>query len=231
MKIANKGAIACSVIAMAFGLVSVAFGQSNSSSDSSGGVSLLTLIETVSKKTDKHFIVDPRVSGNAHLVGIDPSKITYAELLSVLQVHGYAASESNGLVRVTPDTQARTMPTPLIGANDKRPDAEVVTRVVRVKSMPATYLVPILRSLLPQSAHLAALSCTNELIIVDTFANAKRIESIVASMDKGDALRCRKCEIREPRRLRRLRRNRPRPLRRRHPPQPHVDVSTLMERR
>ncbi len=71
---------------------------------------------------------------------------------------------------------ARTMPTPLIGENDKHPDAEMVSRIVRVKSVPAAYLVPILRSLLPQSAHLAAVQCTNELIIVDTFANVRRVE-------------------------------------------------------
>jgi general secretion pathway protein D len=193
MKIANKAGIACLAIALA----SVAFGQSQPSM-ATGGVPLLTLIETVSKKSDKHFIVDPRVSGDAHLVGIDPSKITYAELLTVLQVHGYTASESNGIVRVAPDTMARTMPTPLIGANDKRPDAEMVSRILRVRSVPATNLVPILRSLLPQSAHLAALQCTNELIIVDTFANVRRIENIVASMDKGSALELPKCTIREP---------------------------------
>ena len=194
MKIAKQAAIACVAVALA----GIAFAQSESASSAGGGVPILQLIETVSKKSGKHFIVDPRVTGNATLIGIDPSKITYAELLSVLQVSGFAASETGDLVRITPDTMARTMPTPLIGANDKRPDAEMVTRVLRVKSVPAAYMVPILRSLLPQSAHLAAQSCTNELIIVDTFANVRRIEAIVASMDKGDAIELPKCAIREP---------------------------------
>ena len=192
MNTANKAGIACVAIALA----SVAFGQASSAqseSASEGGVPILTLLENVSKKSGKHFIVDPRVTGNAHLVGIDPSKITYVELLSVLQVHGYSAFESNGLVRVTPDNMARTSPTPLIGDSEKRPDAEMVSRILRVKSVPAAYLVPIMRSLLPQNAHLAAFQCTNELLIVDTYSNVKRIAAIVAELDKGPPLAQEKC--------------------------------------
>ncbi len=59
----------------------------------------MQLIEAVSKKTGKSFILDPRVAGNAVLVGIDPSKVTYPELLTILQVNGYAAVETGGMVR------------------------------------------------------------------------------------------------------------------------------------
>jgi len=76
--------------------------------------------------------------------------------------------------------------------------AEYVTRLIRVRSIPATQLVPILRSLLPQNAHLAAVSCTNELIIVDTYANVRRIESVVAAMDKGEPMPLEKCAPRTP---------------------------------
>ncbi len=62
-----------------------------------------------------------------------------------------------------------------------------------MKSIPSAQIVPILRSLLPQSAHLAAMSCTNELLIVDTYANVRRIEGIVAAMDKGEPLALPKC--------------------------------------
>ena len=159
---------------------------------------IIQLIETVSKKTSKSFIVDPRVTGNATLVGIDPAKITYPELLTVLQVHGYAAIEIGGLTRIVPDSVSRQSATPLISGNDKRAEAEHVTRVIQVKSVPAAQLVPILRSLLPQSAHLAAFACTNELIIVDSYANVKRIESVVAAMDKGQPLALEKCTTRFP---------------------------------
>jgi general secretion pathway protein D len=200
MKISRKAWIACAALAVPVALVltlpDTAFAQS--SSGSTAGTPLVQLIESVSKKTGKNFILDPRVAGNAVLVGIDPSKVTYPELLTILQVNGYAAVESGGLVRVIPDSIGRAAPSPIIDGNDKRPDAEIVTRVMRVKSVPAAQIVPILRSLLPQSAHLAAVQCTNELLIVDTYANVRRIEGIVAAMDKGDALPLPKCTLPTP---------------------------------
>ena len=201
MKNSHKAWIACFAFSLTLATAvmapaGIAFAQSESASSLPGanGVPLIQLIDTVAKKSGKSFIVDPRVQGNAVMAGIDPSKITYPELLLVLQVHGFIAVESGGLIRVVPDASARTSPSPVIGNNDKMPDASMVTRVLRVKSVPATQFVPILRPLLPQSAHIVAFPCTNELLIVDTFANVRRIETIVASMDKGKELPLRDCQ-------------------------------------
>jgi general secretion pathway protein D len=196
MKNLRAACIAGAVFALVLTLPDMAIAQSSSSP--AAGTPLVQLIETVSKKSGKSFIVDPRVAGNAVLVGIDPAKITYPELLTILQVNGYAAVESGGLVRVIPESIGRSAPSPIIDGNDKRPDAEIVTRVIRVKSIPSAQIVPILRSLLPQSAHLAAFSCTNELLIVDTYANVRRIEGIVATMDKGEPLTLPKCTVQAP---------------------------------
>ena len=197
MKIPRTAWIACAALATPIALVltvpGAAIAQSSSGPASTAGVPLTQLIESVAKRTNKNFIVDPRVAGNAVLIGMDPSKVTYPELLTILQVHGYAAVEGEGLVRIVPDAIVRSEPSPVIGANDKHPEAEVVTRVLKVKSIPAAQLVPILRALLPVSAHLAAFSCTNEMLIVDTYANVRRIENIIGTMDKGDTLALPKC--------------------------------------
>jgi general secretion pathway protein D len=200
MNSSRKAWIACAALAVPFALVLAGPGAAiaQSSSSTSPGVPLTQLIDSVAKKSGKNFILDPRVAGNAVLIGIDPSKVTYPELLTILQVNGFAAVEAGGLVRVIPDSTSRTAPSPIIDGNDKHPDAEIVTRVLRVKSTPAAQLVPILRALLPQSAHLAAIQCTNELLIVDSYANVRRIEGIVAAMDKGDALTLPKCTLPAP---------------------------------
>ena len=199
MKIPRTAWIACAALATPIALVltvpGAAIAQSSSGPASTAGVPLTQLIESVAKRTNKNFIVDPRVAGNAVLIGMDPSKVTYPELLTILQVHGYAAVEGEGLVRIVPDSIVRAEPSPVIGANDKHPEAEVVTRVLKVKSIPAAQLVPILRALLPVSAHLAAFSCTNEMLIVDTYANVRRIENIIGTMDKGDTLALPKCTV------------------------------------
>jgi general secretion pathway protein D len=201
MKISRKAWIAAAALAAPLALTitfpDAATAQSASSS-TGAGTPLVQLIETVSKKTGKNFILDPRVAGNAMLIGIDPSKVTYPDLLTILQVNGYAAVKSGGLVRVIPDSLGRSAPSPLIDGNDKRPDAEIVTRVLHVKSLSSPQLVPILRALLPQSGHLAAFPCTNELVIVDTYANVRRLEGIVAAMDKGDPLTPPKCSAPPP---------------------------------
>jgi general secretion pathway protein D len=198
----TQGAMAAAVAGALLSLATMsgaAFAQSSDSSvRNEGGIPLLTLIETVSKQTGKNFVVDPRVTGNATLVGIDAAKITYPQLLTVLQVHGFAAVEIGAITRIVPDSGARTLATPIVSGNDKRADTEVVTRVIRVKSIPAAQLVPILRPLLPQNAHLAAFPCTNELVLVDSYANIRRVESVIASMDKGDPLALEKCAHRVP---------------------------------
>lgn len=198
MKVYRKAWMAPAALAVALVLTLPDIAVAQSSSSSTAGTPLMQLIETVSKKTGKSFVLDPRVTGNAVFTGIDPAKVTYPELLTILQINGFATIESGGLVRVVPDSISRSMPSPLIDGNDKHPDAEIVTRVFRVKSVPATQLVPILRSLLPQSAHLAAYPCTNELLIVDTYANVRRIEGIVSTMDKGDAVTLPKCTMTPP---------------------------------
>jgi general secretion pathway protein D len=163
--------------------------------ESSRGTPIAQLIETVSKKTGKAFIVDPRVNANVVLIGMNPANITYAEFLSVLQVYSFAAIESGNVVLILPDNLARLSAVPLITGTEKRPGAEHVTRVIHVKSTPAALLVPILRSLIPQNAHLAALACTNQLLMVDTHANVRRIEAIVAAMDTGDPIAPAKCTV------------------------------------
>ena len=95
--------------------------------------------------------------------------------------------------QVMPDAMVRTMPVPLVSGLEKLPDAEVVTRIIHVRSMPAAQLVPLLRPLIPQSGHLAAVGCTNDLILVDRFGNVKRIEAIIKALETPETYKAEKC--------------------------------------
>jgi general secretion pathway protein D len=78
-----------------------------------------------------------------------------------------------------PDAFARQLPTRLLQRDDRSvPDDEWVTRVIAVPGGNATQLVPILRPMLPQAAHLAA-SADGKLIVVDTYANVRRLTELV----------------------------------------------------
>jgi general secretion pathway protein D len=159
-----------------------------------GGVPVVNLIEAVAKRTGKTFIVDPRVQGEAVLIGGDPAKLDYAELLSVLQVHGFAVIARGDVVRVIPDATVRQQPVAIVTGKEAHPDAEYVTKTLTVKNVPAAQLVPILRPLLPQVGHLVAFPCTNMLMIVDTFGNVQRIEKLVQSLDVGGPYTPPKCD-------------------------------------
>jgi general secretion pathway protein D len=54
-----------------------------------------------------------------------------------------------------------------------------------VKNISAPQLVPILRPLVPQQGALSALPQSNSLVIVDRFANLRRIEGLIRTLDSA----------------------------------------------
>lgn len=172
--------------------------SASSSASQENAIPVLHLISNLAKRTGKKFVVDPRVRSDVILIEANPATLSYADFLAVMQVHGFAAVESGGIVRVVPESAARHLPTPIVSGTEMRPDAEYITRIIPVKSMPAAMLVPVLRPLVPQQGHLVAVACSNVLILADTFGNARRIESLVQSLDTGEAYKREKCVLREP---------------------------------
>ena len=141
------------------------------------------IVAAVAKKTGKKFMLDPRVHTNVVLVGLDPSEVTYPELLTVLEIYGFAAVDEAGVVQIVPDAGIRYQAIPIITSKDTRPASEYVTQLIPLKYISAAQLVPILRPMIPQQGHLAAMVSANSLIIVDRFANVRRIEALVRSLD------------------------------------------------
>jgi type II secretory pathway component GspD/PulD (secretin) len=146
-------------------------------------VPIQRLISTVAKKTGKRFVLDPRVHADVVLLGQEPSEITYPQLLTVLEIYGYIAVDDGNYVRILPDASARQEPIPTITSKDTRPASECVTQIISLKYASAPQLVPILRPMLPQYAHLVAVFGGNSLLIVDRFANLRRIEALVRALD------------------------------------------------
>ena len=157
--------------------------ESKATHQAENGTPIARLIAAIARKTGKKFIVDPRVSANIILAGEEPSEITYPQFLTVLEVYGFIAVDDGGLVRILPDANMRQEPIPVITSKDTRAASECVTQIVTLKYVPAAQLVPILRPMLPQYAHLAALPLSNSLIIADRFANVRRIEALARLLD------------------------------------------------
>jgi general secretion pathway protein D len=159
----------------------------NSAPSMAGSVPIERLLAAVAKRTGKKFIVDPRVRADVTMVGAEPTSIDYPTLLLVLRIYGFAAVEQGGYVEVIPDANVRHQPLPVVSGKESYADGEYVSKVILLKNIPAAHLVPTLRPLLPQVAHLVALPCKNALVVVDVFASVKRIEQIARALDVGEA--------------------------------------------
>lgn len=158
----------------------------SSSTYSYSSIDINELIAKVAKRSGKQFIVDPRVRQDIPLVGLDVNSIDYAKLLAILNVNMFGTYESNGVVRVVPDANARQLPIPVtteIPASAL--DDEYVTVMFTAKNMCVTHAVPVLRPLMPQAAHMAADAQTNTMIISDHVANARKIVDMMERLDKA----------------------------------------------
>jgi len=175
--------VAASWLTVAASAASAESPPSASPPPADSSVPLERLIASVAKKTGKTFVVDPRVHADVVIIGRAPAEVSYAELLGVLDVYGFAGVEDSGFVRVIPDSAIKVQAVPTISPKDTRPASEYVSQIVTVKNVPAAQLVPILRPMIPQYGSMVAFPATNSLIIVDRFANLRRVEGLIRALD------------------------------------------------
>jgi general secretion pathway protein D len=144
-----------------------------------------TLIATVSEVTGKNFIVDPRVKAKVTVISASPmtSAQLYQTFLAVLEVQGFVAIPAGAAIKIMPDTNARSEAGVPVGDGSKLPEDAVVTHVYSLQNVSATQLVPILRPLMPQWAHLAAYPSSNLLVLADRAGNIQRLDKLIRQMD------------------------------------------------
>ena len=136
----------------------------------------------VAKITNKTIVLDPRIKGMVTVVSNQDlsNEETYAVFLSVLRVHGYAAIENNGVVKVMPESGGRQ------DFSSGRPDLDsLTTEVIRLNQANAKNLTPLLKPLINKQGHIAAYEATNTLIIADYVGNLVRIKRLLAELDKN----------------------------------------------
>ena len=111
----------------------------------------------------------------------------YEAFLSILQVYGFMAVPAGDVVKILPDANARQMPGIDLPDHVSATSDEIVTQVIDVKNVNAAQLVPILRPMVPQYAHLVAYPASNILIISDRASNVNRMIRIIRRIDQvGD---------------------------------------------
>ena len=144
-------------------------------------------IKFVADVTGTTMVVDPNVKGKVRVISSKP--VTQAELydlfLSILDVQGYTAVRSGQVIRIIPSKDARSAPVPLMEDRDRTDNDEYVTQVIRLDNISAAKLIPVLRPLVPQQAHMAAYAPSNAIILSDIRSNIGRIVDIIERMDRS----------------------------------------------
>jgi len=147
------------------------------------------LIKFVAEVTDTTIIVDPQVKGKVKVVSSKPIKTTelYSLFLSILEVHGYTAVRSGDVIRIIENKDARSKPVPVTDPDDasNATSDEYVTQVIRLENISAAKLIPVLRPLVPQQAHMAAYTPSNAIVISDIASNIARINALISQMDQS----------------------------------------------
>ena len=142
------------------------------------------LVSEVAEVTGKSFVVDPRVKGTITVISskaLSASEL-YELFLGVLSVNSFAAVPSGNTIKIVPDVNAKQFGVP-VDVNLSSKGEALVTRVIRLENTSAVDMVPILRPMMPQFAHLAAVAGANALVLSDHANNIEALTQIVAQLD------------------------------------------------
>lgn len=149
------------------------------------------LVSEVAEVTGKNFVVDPRVKGTITVISSKPLSADelYELFLGVLSVNGFAAVPGGSAIKIVPDVTAKQFGVP-VDVNLSRKGEGLVTRVIRLENTNAVDMVPILRPMMPQFAHLAAVAGANALVLSDHANNIESLTQIIAQLDgsEGDEI-------------------------------------------
>ena len=150
-----------------------------------------SVINEVSKETGKTFIVDPKVQGKLSIVSTKPlnSNEVYHVFLSSLNILGYAVvpTGTKNVYKIMPTGLGAQQGLPVATQYHPGSGDQLVVRVIPIKNVSATKLVPALRPMLPATASISAYEPTNTLIILGTANNINQMLGVIHNLDKADS--------------------------------------------
>lgn len=143
-----------------------------------------SVVKTIGGHTGKTFIIDPRVTGTMNIISQTAvsKEIAYQILLSALRVHGYAAIEERGVVRIVPEGDAKTAGV-VVDRGTQISGDRIITQVFTLQNESAAQLAQVLRPLVAPNNFIGAYPGSNVLVIADYASNVNRIAKIISSID------------------------------------------------
>lgn len=144
-------------------------------------------VAQVAAITGKTFVIDPRLKGSVTVISDSPMNKdgVYALFLSVLRLHNFTAVPSGDVVRIQQNATGKQTPGTRGDLGSVAPE-ELMTRVIAAQNVDSAELVKILRPLIPQYGHIAAVAQPNVVIISDHADNIIRLKKLIEQIDVSD---------------------------------------------
>jgi general secretion pathway protein D len=149
-------------------------------------------INEVATITDQNFVLDPRINGNVTVISnraLSRDEI-YELFLSVMQVNGIAAIDSGTTTKLVPDNVAKQSGI-AVDLRGETVGEALTTRVIYLTNTQAAEILGVIRPLMPQSAHAAAVTGLNALVLSDRADSLNQLTALIRDLDSNvnDSLR------------------------------------------
>ncbi len=145
-----------------------------------------TVIKAISELSGKNFVIDPRVKGTVNIVSDKPiSKVeSYKVLEAALRMQGFATVEADGVIKVLPETDAKTYGMRTDDNSKNQQGDQVVTKIFIIQHGSATQLSNALRPLIAPNNSISVYPNSNALIVTDYSSNLQRINKIINKLSQ-----------------------------------------------
>ncbi|WP_298910534.1 type II secretion system secretin GspD [uncultured Psychrobacter sp.] len=143
-------------------------------------------INEVATITDQNFVLDPRINGNVTVISnkaLSRDEI-YQLFLSVMQVNGIAAIDSGTTIKLVPDNVAKQSGVAVDLQGNSVGEA-LATRVIYLTNTQAAEVLGVIRPLMPQSAHAAAVPGVNALVLSDRADSLNQLTALIRDLDSN----------------------------------------------
>jgi len=150
-------------------------------------VDVAAFVKLVGELTGKRLVVSEGVKGK--ITVISPQiKVTdvYPLFVSILESAGCSIVQDGDVYRVVPLPERATLFAPVVGPEEPTPATGIITKVFRLENVSVAELRKLLETKVSggKLGAVGAIEETNHLVVTDTAENIRRIEKLVAEIDR-----------------------------------------------
>ncbi len=135
---------------------------------------------------NRPIVVDPRVQGTITVYSDRPQSVAraYMGFLGALRAQGFSMVESNGLLLVVPEAEAKLQSSSVSVGSVQAQGDQITTQVFNLRFENANNLIPLLRPLITPNNVINTTAGGNALVITDYAGNLQRLAKIIAAVDQ-----------------------------------------------